>query len=84
MVGGKTYVVDLRSQQFFTVLRLEDRTGKTLARNDPKEDPKGHTARLICTPQRTETYRCVVTSLARWRRGNDTLQGREFMGAAGR
>jgi serine/threonine-protein kinase len=78
---GKTYVVDLRSERFYTVLRLENFAGKKLAESDPKEDPTGKSARRICTANQTGTYRFIATSFGRWGRGEYSLQVREFTGA---
>jgi hypothetical protein len=58
--AGRTYEIDLHSQEFDAYLRIEDAAGNGLAEDDdggPLLD-----ARLVFTPARAGTYALVVTT----------------------
>ncbi len=58
--AGTTYVIDLKSFQFDSFLRLEDAKKKQLAQDD---DGGGFPhARITYTPGRTDDYRIIVTT----------------------
>jgi predicted Zn finger-like uncharacterized protein len=60
--AGKTYQIDLRSDQFDSYLRLENPQNQQLAEDD---DSGGFPhARIIFTAPRTDNYRIIVTSFA--------------------
>jgi len=61
MAAGKTYVIDMASNQFNTYLRVEDDQGKAVAENDDagSRDRNSH---IRFTSPRDATYRIVATS----------------------
>lgn len=60
MKAGSTYIIDLKSRQFDSYLRLEDSGGKQLAEDD---DSGGFPdARIIYKADKEDTYRIIVTS----------------------
>jgi tetratricopeptide (TPR) repeat protein len=69
MSAGKTYVLDLTSQEFDCLLRVQDDRGKKLA-----EKP----SRILFTPERAGTYRLVATSAQQRGRGAYVLTIREW------
>jgi hypothetical protein len=74
MSAGKTYTIDMMSQQIDSYLRLEDPTGRQLAQDD---DSGGNfNARIIFRPQRDGDYRVITTTFAR-AVGSFTLRVRE-------
>lgn len=58
--AGRTYVIDLKTDQFDAYLRLENSAGKELASDDDGGD--GHNARIVFAPSRDDTYRIIATS----------------------
>jgi serine/threonine protein kinase/Tfp pilus assembly protein PilF len=78
MSAGKTYAIDLTSEEFDTYLRLESAQGKVLAENDDIDYPKNLNSRILFTPQEDGLYRLVATSFQRRGRGAYTLTIREF------
>jgi CHAT domain-containing protein/tetratricopeptide (TPR) repeat protein len=71
--AGRTYLVELRSPDFDTFLRVEDTQGRVLAENDDigKTDLN---SRLAIVPERRGTYRLVVTSFEGGQVGEYTVQ----------
>ena len=58
--AGSTYIIDLKSRQFDSYLRLEDSTGKQLAQDD---DGGGFpNARIVFKTPKDDKYRIIVTS----------------------
>jgi hypothetical protein len=75
MTQGKTYVIDLKSRQFDSFLRLEDSGSRQLAQDD---DSGGNLdARITFRCQRSGTYRVFATSMGGNARGAYTLSIRE-------
>jgi hypothetical protein len=58
--SGRTYVIDLHSQDFDAYLRIEDAAGNGLAEDD--DSGPFLDARLFFTPARSGTYALVVTT----------------------
>jgi hypothetical protein len=77
MRAGKTYEIDLASDDFSTRLRLEDDQGKVVAENDgiSKDNPN---SRLVFTSPGDGSYRIVVASRRATGMGAYTLTIREF------
>jgi serine protease Do len=60
LVGGKTYVIDCKSKDIDSYLRLEDAAGKKL---DEDDDGGGYPdARIVFKCPKSDTYRIVVTT----------------------
>jgi tetratricopeptide (TPR) repeat protein len=78
MLDGKTYVIDLVSDQFDTYLLVEDDQGKTLAEDD--DGGEGLNSRLVFVPPSSGTYRLVATSYGQQGAGPYTLSVQEFAG----
>ncbi|MGF1582286.1 MAG: tetratricopeptide repeat protein [Gemmataceae bacterium] len=80
--AGHTYVIEMQSQQFDTLLRLEDAKGNKLAENDDIDSQTNKLkSRIVYTPNQTDTYRIVATSFQRKGRGSYELVIREFPSA---
>jgi tetratricopeptide (TPR) repeat protein/serine/threonine protein kinase len=77
MSAGKTYVIDMESQQFDTYLRLEDANGKVLAENDDIS-PTDQNSRIVFTASTDGAYRIVATSFQQRGAGTYTITVREF------
>lgn len=60
MVQGRTYVIDLRSGQFDSFLRLEDSAFRQMAQDD--DSGGGLNARIIFRCPRTDNYRVIATT----------------------
>ncbi len=60
MVAGVTYVIDLKSGDFDSYLRVEDLRGNVLAEDD--DSGGGLDARIYFTPVRGGTFRIVTTT----------------------
>jgi hypothetical protein len=60
LTEGKKYQIDLESKEFDAYLRLEDGRGRVLDEDD--DGGGGRNARLVFIPQRTQTYRFIVTT----------------------
>jgi hypothetical protein len=75
MAAGRTYAIDLHSDQFDSYLRLEDSEGHQLAEDD---DGGGFPhARITFAPTRTDIYRIIVTTFNPDEAGAYTLTVRE-------
>jgi hypothetical protein len=77
MTAGKTYVIDLVSPQFDTLLRLHDDAGKVLAENDDISKDNLN-SRIVFTATGDGSYRVVATSFRQRGAGAYTLTIREF------
>jgi hypothetical protein len=74
MSAGKSYTIDMISQQIDSYLRLEDAAGKQLAQDD---DSGGNlNARIIFRPQQDGVYRVISTTFVH-AVGNFTLKVKE-------
>jgi CHAT domain-containing protein/tetratricopeptide (TPR) repeat protein len=58
--AGKTYAIDLKSDDFTPFLRVEDNQGKELASNHDSD--RHYDAWLLFVPPRTGTFRLIVTT----------------------
>jgi hypothetical protein len=76
--AGNTYVLDLESTEFNTVLKLEEPGGKQLAKGN-HFDNDAHQARIVFSPTADAVYRIVVTSYWGTSSGIYTLRVREFL-----
>jgi serine protease Do len=73
-VAGRTYTIDLRSDEFDAYLRLEDPKGKTIAVDDDSGGgSKGQDARIIFKADKTATYTIAATSFNSGAKGKYTL-----------
>jgi serine protease Do len=60
MVAGKTYIIECKSKEIDSYLRLEDSAGKQLAEDD---DSGGYPdAKIVFKCPKSETYRIIVTT----------------------
>jgi hypothetical protein len=78
--AGVTYVIDLHSPAFDTLLRLENAAGQLLAENDDIEPSKDLNSRFVFTAPQDGTYRLVATSFQQQGVGPYTLTVRKFLG----
>jgi tetratricopeptide (TPR) repeat protein len=78
MSAGKTYVLDLTSQLFDGLLRLEDDRGKKLAGSADVTPGRERIARILFTPKSAGTYRLIATSDQQRGRGAYVLTVREW------
>jgi hypothetical protein len=73
-VAGRTYTIELRSDEFDTFLRLEDASGKTIAHDD---DSGGGTlltdAKIVFKADKSGPYAIAATSFGPKARGKYTL-----------
>src|SRR4051794_24146293 len=61
-VGGRTYTIDLRSEDFDAWLRLEDPSGKTIKEDDDTGGGvKGTDARIVFKAEMAGTYTIAAT-----------------------
>lgn len=60
--AGETYVIEMQSKDLDAYLRVEDASGRELARDD--DSGTGRDARLEFHPARTGPYRIIATSYA--------------------
>jgi hypothetical protein len=60
MEKGQHYRIDLKSTRFDAYLRVEDAKGNPLAEDD--DSGGGTNARVLFSPERTDTYRLIVTT----------------------
>jgi len=60
MKAGSTYIIDMKSRQFDSYLRVEDSTGKELAKDD--DSGGGRDARIVFKATKDDTYRIIATS----------------------
>src|SRR6185295_1402799 len=73
-VAGRTYTIDMRSEDFDSYLRLEDPTGKTIKTDDDSGGgAKGLDARIVFKAEKTDTYRIAATSFNSAAKGKYTL-----------
>jgi WD40 repeat protein/tetratricopeptide (TPR) repeat protein/tRNA A-37 threonylcarbamoyl transferase component Bud32 len=77
MSAGKTYLIDMESPAFDTLLRLEDDQGKKLAENDDIS-PSNLNSRIVFRPEKDGPYRIVATSYQRRGSGDYALTIRVF------
>lgn len=68
---GATYIINLKSGQFDTYLRVQDAKGDRLADND--DGGEGTNSRMEFSPNQTGDYRLVVTSYTPLATGSYTL-----------
>jgi CHAT domain-containing protein len=71
--AGEIYMIDLRSVDFDTFLRLEDAAGKKISTNDDISTTDRN-SRLGFAPKKTGTYRAVVTTFEGGLTGRYRLQ----------
>jgi thiol-disulfide isomerase/thioredoxin len=62
MEQGKAYKIDMTSEEFDTVLRLENPAGKQVAINDDVDPPKNLNSRIIYQASETGEYRIIATA----------------------
>ena len=73
-VAGRTYTIDMRSEDFDAYLRLEDPTGKTIKTDDDSGGgSKTLDARIVFKAEKTDTYRIAATSFNSAAKGKYTL-----------
>ena len=73
-VEGRTYTIDLRSDDFDAFLRLEDPAGKQIAEDDDSGGgSKGTDARITFTAPKSGTYTICATSYNAGAKGKYTL-----------
>ena len=77
ITAGKTYVIDMESPQFDTLLRLEDDKGKVVAENDDIS-PTNLNSRIFFSPRIDGSYHIVATSFQQRGTGAYTIIVREF------
>lgn len=75
MRAGRTYLIDLKSNDFDAFLRLEDPQGKKLAENDDGVDNLD--SRLVFRPGKDDTFRIIATTIDDGQTGKFTLTVRE-------
>jgi phage FluMu protein Com len=75
MVKGKSYQIDLMSQEFDAYLILQDPNGTKVAEND--DGGEGLNSRIVYQPKATGIHRVVATSLGRRGVGAFVLEVRE-------
>lgn len=73
--AGKTYIIDLMSDDFDAFLRLEDAKGKSLAEDD--DGGEGENAQIVFAPERDGEYK-IFASRFEEGGGNYTLKIREL------
>jgi len=78
MKAGKTYVLDLQSSTFDTVLTVEDQDGIWLAENDDII-PSNLNSRIIFTAPATGSYRLITTPYAPGMTGAFVVRIRELV-----
>jgi hypothetical protein len=73
-VAGRTYTIELRSEDFDAYLRLEDASGKTIEENDDGGGgPKGTDAKIVFKAKTTATFTIAATSFNAAAKGKYTL-----------
>jgi hypothetical protein len=71
---GRTYTIELRSDDFDAFLRLEDPSGKQVAEDDDSGGGKtGHDAKIVFTAPKSGTYTICATSFNSDAKGKYTL-----------
>jgi pre-peptidase len=78
MNAGKTYVIDMESSQFDTLLRLHDDKVKVVAENDDISYPDNLNSRIVFTVPADGTYHIIATSFQQRGVGAYTITVREF------
>ncbi len=71
LLAGKTYIIDMRSKELDSYIKLHDPTGKLLAEDDDGGDTLN--ARLLFAPTQEGTFRIVATSFMEVGRGAYSL-----------
>ncbi len=79
--AGKTYVIDMKSTDLDSYLKLHDPAGKLLAENDDIA-PNNPDVRILFAPQADGVYRITATSFEQRGRGAYTLTIRAVAGKA--
>lgn len=69
---GAVYIINARSQQFDTLLKVEDKQGKFLAQDDDGGD--GTNSRLEFAPPASGEYRLIITTYAPQATGSYSLE----------
>jgi Bacterial pre-peptidase C-terminal domain len=73
-VAGRTYTIDLSSDEVDSYLRLEDPSGKTIKEDDDSGGGKtGHDARIIFKAEAAGNYTIAATTLNKGEKGKYTL-----------
>jgi serine protease Do len=73
-VGGRTYTIDMRSEEFDSFLRLEDGNGRTIMEDDDSGGGKtGHDARIVFKCDKPGDYTIAATSYNRGAKGKFTV-----------
>jgi tetratricopeptide (TPR) repeat protein len=81
LTAGRAVVIELRSKQFDTLLRLEDPEGKLIAENDDIDiAAKNLNSRVWFMPKADGLYRIVATSFQQTGRGEYQVSIKEFAG----
>jgi eukaryotic-like serine/threonine-protein kinase len=78
--AGVTYVFDMRSEQFDTLLRLVDAQGVLLAENDDIAPGKDLNSRISFVPTQDGDYRLIAGSFRQQGTGGYTVIVRSFRG----
>jgi tetratricopeptide (TPR) repeat protein len=76
--AGRTYLLDLESADFNTLLKLQDEKGKLMARSELVGE-ESTSSRLVFTPKTDGVYRLVVSSDWVGETGGYTLRLREVV-----
>ncbi len=77
MTAGNTYIIEMVSKQFDTLLRLEDANENKLSENDDIAK-NNRNSRIVFTPKKTGTYRIGATSFGNQGQGAYEIIIREF------
>jgi hypothetical protein len=73
-VAGRTYTIELRSEEFDAYLRLEDASGKTIAHDDDSGvGTLGTDSKIVFKADKSEHYTIAATSFGPKARGKYTL-----------
>ena len=78
MTAGKTYVIEMESPQFDTLLGLLDAKGKLVAENDDISYPDNLNSRIVFIASKDGAYRIVATSFQQQGTGAYTVTVCEF------
>lgn len=78
MTGGRTYLINMESPQFDTLLRLLDDQGKVVAENDDISFPDNLNSRIVFTAPRDGDFSIVATSFQQRGVGAYAITVREY------
>jgi tyrosine-protein phosphatase YwqE len=79
LTAGKAVVILMNSNQFDTLLRLQDANGKLLAENDDIDTANKNTnSRILFIPKEDGVYRVIATSHQQEGRGDYDLIIRQY------